>query len=100
MPMMVCVECQLFMKVKKNGVTWEEGMPRGDSDDGSGWGPYKLWKGDLYKCQSCGNEIIAGMGQGPIAEHYEPGYERAKLIHAPVLMRVDDCPGAYIERKQ
>ena len=92
MPTMICVQCGLFMKMKKNGVPFEEGMPISDSP--TGWGPYKLWMADLYKCQGCGTEIIAGAGQEPLAEHYEENYERAREKYPPRVV-VNDCPGSY-----
>ena len=43
---LVCVGCQRFLKIKKNDVSVEEGMP----DGVGGWQPYKLWSADLYEC--------------------------------------------------
>jgi hypothetical protein len=62
--------CGRFMRPKKNSVTVEELM-----EDGR---PYKLWDADLWACPECGVEIIAGFGQGPIAEHYQPDYQTTK----------------------
>mgnify|MGYP001579593243 CR=1 FL=1 len=91
MPTMVCVQCGQFMKIKKNGVAFEEGIPSGRNGE---WKPYKLWMADLYKCQGCGAEIIAGLGANPIAEHYQFDYESAKERYAPIII-VNDCPGSY-----
>ena len=82
----VCVQCQLFFKVKKNGVAIEEGMP----DGRGGWQSYKLWQGDLWECGGCRAQIVRGFGQQPIAEHYEDGYDR-HVTHFQPLFRVDDC---------
>jgi hypothetical protein len=66
--------CGCFMSVKQNSVTVEELM-----EDGA---PYKLWDADLWVCDDCGVEIIAGFGARPIAEHWHPTYadERARLV--------------------
>ena len=72
----VCVACNRFMRIEKNGVTVEELM-----DDGS---PYKLWDADKYKCPSCGHEVISGFGRQPIAEHYQENYAQTREAYAPV----------------
>jgi hypothetical protein len=61
------------MRPKRNSVTVEELTE-------NGW-PYKLWDADLWACPECGAEIIAGFGNGPIAEHYQRDYaeQRARL---------------------
>lgn len=100
MPTMVCVKCQKFMHCKKVGVAYEEGMPTSDVADGTVlWRPYKLWMADLYKCQDCGVEIIAGQGAGPLSEHYEEDYLWWRERYPPMVV-VNDCPGPYIESKR
>jgi hypothetical protein len=61
------------MRVKQNSVTVEEQL-----EDGL---PYMLWDADLYECVECGDQVISGFGQGPIAEHWQPTYadQRARL---------------------
>ena len=91
MPKPICVKCQLFFKPKKNGVYFEEGMPSGKDIAGEPiWEPYKLWACDLWECRGCGNQIIFGFGQNPVAEHYQPEYAEKILTHPPML-RVNDC---------
>jgi hypothetical protein len=68
--------CGRFMRVKKNSVTVEELM-----EDQR---PYKLWDADLWECPECGVEVIAGFGQGPIAEHYQPTYAVQRERLAPI----------------
>jgi hypothetical protein len=68
--------CGRFMRPKKNSVTVEE-----LTEDGA---PYKLWDADLWECPECGVEIIAGFGQGPIAEHYQPTYAAQRERLAPI----------------
>ncbi len=113
----VCVNCGLFFKPKKNGAAFEEGMPTtpesqmGNRPDGEGlypghpdwsdflerlvdwekgWGPYKLWKGDLWQCRGCGARIIVGVAARPVAEHFEEDYAARAAALEPVV-RVDDC---------
>ncbi len=73
----VCVKCQRFMRIEKNGVTVEEQTEVGE--------PYKLWDADKYRCPACGFEVISGFGRGPIAEHYQPTYEAQKERLGPVV---------------
>jgi hypothetical protein len=70
--------CGRFMTVKKNSVTVEELM-----EDGA---PYKLWDADLWACESCGVEIIAGFGARPIAEHWQPTYAEARARLVPIYL--------------
>ena len=94
MPRPVCLHCRRFLKVKKNGVVIEEGMPLTNDQSGP-WGPYKLWMADLWACPTCGVEIVMGFGHGPISEHYKPDYivTRANCEALGELLpaRVDDC---------
>lgn len=83
----ICVPCKKFYRPHKNGVCFEEGMPTNDPRE---WKSYKLWLGDLWKCSSCGNEIISGVGFQPIAVHHEANYKERCRVENPTL-RVDDC---------
>ena len=69
-------QCGRFMRVKRNSVTVEELF-----EDGS---PYKLWDADLWECPECGVTIIAGFGQLPMAEHYQPTYAAQRERLAPI----------------
>jgi hypothetical protein len=40
-----------------------------------GWRPYKIWVGDMWKCPSCGHLLISGVGQNPLQEHYQEGFD-------------------------
>ena len=86
---LVCLKDGKFLRIKKNGVSIEEGMPNG----AGGWQSYKLWQADLYECPECGFELVTGFGAGPISEHYKPDHA-AKLEQYQPLIRVDDCGGA------
>ena len=90
MPMVVCAGCGSFFKIKKNGVAVEELKPDGTGD----WTAYKIWMGDLYGCERCGTEIIAGFGHGPVSEHFHAHYEEVRAQLNP-MVRIDDCPGAF-----
>jgi len=91
----VCVPCQRFYRVKKNGFRFIEGMPIGkDVQPGNiepdKWTPYKLWAGDLYECQGCGSTIISGVASQPISEHYMEDFkELVELSNA--RFQVNDC---------
>lgn len=93
---LACVPCRKFYRVKKIGVAFEEGMPGGSrlaDPGGDGWGPYKLWMGDLCECPGCGAQIVfTATGQQPIAEHYQPTYAAARERFRPIV-RIDDCGG-------
>jgi len=86
---LACIQCKKFLRIVKNGVNIEEGMPNSRDE----WGPYKLWKADLYECPECKVQLACGFGQGPIAEHFESDYA-AMIEKYPPLIRVDDCGGA------
>ena len=98
----ICAGCKRMYRVKKNGVYFEEGMPRGSNQpttlleeqectpDRHDWAPYKLWVGDLYECPGCGAQLISGVGQGPIAEHFQPDYQQWVQSLRPTL-RINDC---------
>ena len=88
---LACVTCSKFFRLKKSGVNIEEGMPTGN--DLTKWGPYKLWKADLYECPSCGAQIIAGFAHSNFAEHYQPDYSLQRSQNPP-LITVNDCGGA------
>jgi len=67
-----CAECNRFMKPLAIGVVVEEKM-----NDGQ---PYKLWLADILECPVCEKGVIVGFGQYPLAEHFDPHYERRKKI--------------------
>lgn len=91
----ICVSCKRFYRIKKNGYSFIEGMPtvndapKGLSGDGQ-WVPYKLWVGDLWECPDCYSLIVVGVGQHPIAEHYQSEFKEKITIHQPGL-QVNDC---------
>lgn len=95
MPKPVCVSCRCFYRTEKNGVSIIEGMPvrngapRGIAGDGW-WTPYKLWRGDRWKCPECQHEIVTGFGRDPVAEHYEPQFEEIVEAMQPEF-QVNDC---------
>ncbi len=75
----ICVPCRRFFRVQKTGKYFIEGMPtERHAAPGTAqpelWKPYKLWSGDLWKCEGCGAEVIVGTGRDAIAEHYQPDF--------------------------
>ena len=94
----ICVPCQRFFKPERTGTDVLEQMPDGavpkampGTTDAHRWSPYKLWKGDLWKCPSCEATIVVGVGINPIAEHFEPGFAK-ELEHVKNgLVTVNDC---------
>lgn len=91
----ICTQCQQFFRPKQNGTFFIEGMPvRNDAPRGTSepeaWKPYKLWSGDLWECKGCGHEIIVGVGQQPIAEHYQAKFsDDVRAYNA--RLQVNDC---------
>ena len=65
------------MRPIKNSITVEELL-----EDGQ---PYKLWDADMWECPECRARVIAGFGQRPIAEHYQPTYAEQRARLAPVI---------------
>ncbi len=92
----ICFPCRRFYKVEKNGTVFMENKPdTGHAPKGNEapdeWSPYKLWQGDLWKCNGCGSEIIVGVGREPISEHYMPGFEAKVEKHKAYLIQINDC---------
>lgn len=91
----ICVPCQRFYKMETMGICFIEAMPtvigalpgKGHADD---WKPYKLWMGDMWKCQGCGAEIVVGVGQIRIAEHYEKDFAQ-KIESFNAKLQINDC---------
>lgn len=92
----ICIPCQRFFRPKQTGFYFTEGMPIGSAvppgtAQPENWKPYKAWSGDLFECQGCRAQIVVGVGQRPIAEHYEPDFaHHAKSLGADKY-QVNDC---------
>ena len=63
----VCVKCQTEMRPETNGI----GLL-----DMATFGPYKVWDADLYKCPSCGQEIVTGFGEGAVSHHIDEDFNQ------------------------
>lgn len=97
----VCVPCERFMRPKKNGYHFLEGMPvienHGTGKGAEGWAPYKLWMGDLWECPTCKTQIVSGVARQPISEHYLADFSRQLNLYgnqvggAHKLLLVKDC---------
>jgi hypothetical protein len=91
----ICVKCGRFYRVQRNGKRFVEMMPGGNGrraepglEHAEQWTPYKLWVGDLWKCEGCGHELISGVAREPLAEHYQPDFPARLDDEMP---RVCDC---------
>lgn len=68
--MIICMDCQIEMRVKKNGRPLES-MAH--------FGAYQLFMSDEYECPGCGKLVaFIDRTQKPVAEHYEPSYRRTR----------------------
>jgi hypothetical protein len=91
----ICVPCQRFYRPEKTGVFFLEGAPIDNyqvpgKDNPTGWKPYKLWHGDLWKCHGCGHTIISGTGFNPVLEQHMTDFEQ-RCEAAQPIMQVNDC---------
>jgi hypothetical protein len=73
----ICVPCSRTMNAEKNGVCFTTIFSDGRR--------YQLWSGDKWKCPDCKAEIIVGVGQSPIAEHYERNFAEKCAALAPEI---------------
>jgi hypothetical protein len=94
----ICVPCQRFFRMKRGGFAFTEGMPRdGERSPRAGkaeaekWKAYKIWYGDLWECKGCGAQIISGVAQQPIGEHYQDGFEDLRKAHRADQLQINDC---------
>lgn len=95
----ICVPCRRFFRAHKTGFRFTEGMPNGQypgptppgNDTDKYWQPYKLWQGDLYKCEGCGAEIISGVAREPVAEHYMEYFDEVRQRAGYDQFQVNDC---------
>ena len=65
MSKIICVKCECEFRPEQNRVGVIET---------ASFGPYKLWRADLWKCPSCGIEVVSGFGRKPVAEHFEESF--------------------------
>lgn len=94
-----CIPCGRFFRPHKTGARVVECMPIGNAPSGKAhadqWQDYKLWMGDLWRCDGCGAVIGTGFGQRPLSEHYMPHFdaaiEAATEAMKGVLPRIYDC---------
>ena len=90
----ICVKCERFMRPKKNGFMFVEGMSSDGAKPGlvepEKWRGYKLWAGDLWQCPDCQVQVVVGCARMPIAEHYQPDFDH-KVKSFGVELLVKDC---------
>ena len=71
---MVCVTCQVEFKSEQNGIWLAEMFLKNEKI-------YKLWHADLWKCPGCEKEIVAGLSNQPVSEHFQEDLEeRVRLL--------------------
>jgi hypothetical protein len=93
----ICVPCERFMRPKRNGYHFLEGMPDGTNEKqaigkgADGWSPYKLWVGDLWECPTCKHQLVSGVSFQPIAEHYQDGFAEKVEAYGAGRLLVKDC---------
>ena len=98
----ICVPCQRFYRMTTIGYYFIEGMPKGGETEEARrppagnerpdlWTPYKLWSGDLWRCEGCGHQVIHGTSRNPIAEHYEPSFAEHVATLGADQFQVNDC---------
>lgn len=42
--------------------------------DIANFGPCAIWDSDLWKCPTCGNEVVIGFAKGAVAYHHQVEY--------------------------
>jgi hypothetical protein len=65
MAVVICVKCNLEMRPAKNGQPVESMTEEG---------PYQLIMGDKYQCPECGADVVTGLANKPMAEHFQENY--------------------------
>ena len=68
MTSITCVNCERKYQLVKIGVYLVKMFndpPR----------PYQIWSADKHRCPNCGDEVLTGLGNGPIAEHVQEGFD-------------------------
>ena len=94
----ICMACHLFFHPHKTGFWFIEGMPKNGSftvkpglAEPENWVPYKVWSGDIWKCQGCDATIIVGTGWEPAAiQHDTERFAAFKKMCDPPF-QVNDC---------
>ena len=92
----ICVPCQRFYRVLRNGYQFIESMPiengaRPGTAEPEKWRPYKLWIGDLWRCEGCGHETVAGVAPSPHGEHYQADFAAKVARGNAEQLRINDC---------
>lgn len=75
-PRAVCLTCNREMKTERQGVMAEAL---------ASFGSYYKIQADRLECELCGNQMLVGWAQRPMAEHFEPDYESLEVDHTFVF---------------
>lgn len=96
MPKPACVPCQRFFRPKRIGRRVMENMPVGPPGETLPglqtpdlWVPYKIWVGDIWECEGCGTQIVAGWAHAPLAEHFDQ--PRFADLSVGITIKINDC---------
>jgi len=65
MPKATCVKCAVYLRPQKNDVRVVETAQRDFRT------PYAIWNADLWRCPSCGLEVVLGFGAAPEFEQWQ-----------------------------
>jgi len=81
MPKLVCISCNLEMYPKKNGVYCVDLFDNGE--------PYSITYCDIWKCNECGYEVLAGFANEPCAYHWQPDFGELlnKLSQSEIVIK-------------
>ena len=63
----VCVECEREYRILETGAYVVRKRSSGE--------PFEIWKADIWRCPSCGNEITTGYGKEAVSYSSERDFE-------------------------
>lgn len=65
MPKATCVKCAVYLRPQTNDIRVVETAQRDFQK------PYAIYHADLWRCPSCGFEVVLGFGAEPEHEHWQ-----------------------------
>ncbi len=69
MPKAICVKCQVYLVIESNDIRAVETFQKDFRK------PYAVYHADLWRCPSCGFEIVLGFGGSPEFEHFHDNFK-------------------------
>jgi hypothetical protein len=84
----VCVECQVELRPKKNGVGCLDyfkvnGVPK----------KCQIWDADLWECPECHYQIVNGFGRDPIDALYTESFPKTVESYSKNSILIDNLTG-------